>query len=317
MITYCPRTDAIKRLNTLIQDLQTKNQAIILMVDANQSLAECSISTGIKPHSIEWLRLQMGMDGPFIQLMGRHPNSMTQTPNRDIDFILTYGINITNISTLAPNIPSHSDHLGLVFDIDLHSFFSSTYSDIYKIPPRCLTSGNKSSIDKYITYISEQINTHKIPQRIQSLLTKADQPTPSFESVDKHLLNSIYTQVTEILLAGERLCSRKTTQWQPWSPLQREIARTYSYWRQKLIMSAKNLFRWDHLEPLQRHTSILDEDHAVRDYQLIETNLKRVRDRWRACKKKSTAIRKKSLKKGPLSSLPNSNVPKKRRYAQF
>ena len=58
-------------------------------------------------------------------------------------------------------------------------------------------------------------------------------------------------------------------------------------------MSAKNLFRWDHLEPLQRHTSILDEDHAVRDYQLIETNLKRVRDRWRACKKKSTAIRKK------------------------
>jgi len=212
MITYCPRTDAIKRLNTLIQDLQTKNQAIILMVDANQSLAECSISTGIKPHSIEWLRLQMGMDDPFIQLMGRHPNSMTQTPNRDIDFILTYGINITNISTLAPNIPSHSDHLGLVFDIDLHSFFSSTYSDIYKIPPRCLTSGNKSSIDKYITYISEQINTHKIPQRIQSLLTKADQPTPSFESVDKHLLNSIYTQVTEILLAGERLCSRKMTQ---------------------------------------------------------------------------------------------------------
>jgi hypothetical protein len=75
------------------------------------------------------------------------------------------------------------------------------------------------------------MNTHKIPQRLQSLLTKANQPTPSFDSGDKHLLNSIDTQVTEILLAGERLCSRKTTQLQPWPPLQREIARTYSYWR--------------------------------------------------------------------------------------
>ncbi len=60
-------------------------------------------------------------------------------------------------------------------------------------------------------------------------------------------------------------------------------------------MSAKNLFRWDHLEQLRRHTSISDEDQAVRDYQLIKTNLKRARDRWRACKKRSTAIRKKIL----------------------
>jgi hypothetical protein len=154
------------------------------MIDANQPLAECSISTGIKPYSIEGLRLQR--DDPFMQLMGRRPNSMTQTPNWDIDCVLTYGINITSISTLAPNIPSHSDHLGLVFDIDRHFFFSSTYSDIYKIPPRCLTSGNKSSIDKYIKFVSEQMNTHRIPQRIQTLLTIADQPAPSFDTGDKH-----------------------------------------------------------------------------------------------------------------------------------
>ena len=60
-------------------------------------------------------------------------------------------------------------------------------------------------------------------------------------------------------------------------------------------MSAKKLFRWDHLEQLWRHTSISDEDHAIRDYQLIENNLKRARDRWRTCKKRSTAIRKKFL----------------------
>jgi hypothetical protein len=63
------------------------------------------------------------MDDPFIQLVRHRPNSTTQTPNRDIDFVLTFGINIINISTLEPNIPSYSDHIGLLFDLDINSFF--------------------------------------------------------------------------------------------------------------------------------------------------------------------------------------------------
>lgn len=63
------------------------------------------------------------MDNPFIQLLGGRPNSTTNTPNRDIDFLLTYGISVKNISTLLPSIPAHSDHLGIVFDLDLEIFF--------------------------------------------------------------------------------------------------------------------------------------------------------------------------------------------------
>jgi hypothetical protein len=92
--------------------------------------------------STEWLRLQRGTDNPFIQLLGRRPNSTTTTPNRDIDFLLTYGISVKNISTLLPNTPAHSDHLGIVYDLDLGSFFSSVYSEVCTIPPRALTSGN-------------------------------------------------------------------------------------------------------------------------------------------------------------------------------
>jgi hypothetical protein len=51
--------------------------------------------------------------------MARWPNSTTITPNRDIDFVLTYGINVSNLSTMAPNIPVHLDHLGIVLDLDL------------------------------------------------------------------------------------------------------------------------------------------------------------------------------------------------------
>jgi hypothetical protein len=93
------------------------------MLDANQSLADCFSGKRVKPYSIEWLRLQCGLDDLFIQLVSSRPNSTTLTPNHDIDYILTHGIQISNISTLEPNTPAHSDHLGIVFDINMADFF--------------------------------------------------------------------------------------------------------------------------------------------------------------------------------------------------
>jgi len=66
---------------------------------------------------------QRGMDDPFVTLVDARPNSMTVTPHCDIDFILTYGVFAANITTLPPNTPSHSDHLEILIDINLHSFF--------------------------------------------------------------------------------------------------------------------------------------------------------------------------------------------------
>jgi hypothetical protein len=103
----------------------------------------------LKPFTIEWLRVQRGMEDPFVQCVDSRPNSSTLTPNRDIDYILTNGIKIPSIPTLHPNNPAHSDHLGIVFDVDLSSYFSSSYSDIAS-PSHCLlTSGNQKSFDTY------------------------------------------------------------------------------------------------------------------------------------------------------------------------
>lgn len=121
----CPRTNAIKLLYDVIEDLQQKNRAIILVVDANQTLKECYKGNQLRPHSIEWLHLQGGLDDPFVRLTGAHPHSTTLTPLRDIDFILTHGIQVTHVTTLHPNTPACSDHLGMVLDIDAVTFFSS------------------------------------------------------------------------------------------------------------------------------------------------------------------------------------------------
>jgi len=131
--------NAIEKLNGIIQKLQKQHHAIVLMLDTNQSLSDCYKGNTLWRYSIEWLRLQRGMDDPFIKLFNSRPNSTTIIPNRDIDYILTYGVDISNISTLHQNLPCCSDHLGILKDIDLEKFFSSSYSDINSISPRSLT----------------------------------------------------------------------------------------------------------------------------------------------------------------------------------
>jgi hypothetical protein len=201
------------------------------MIDPNQSSKECFSGNQIKPFFIEWLHLQRGLEDPFITLAGCRPNSMTTTANRDIDFILTYGIQVQNITTLYPNCPSHSDHLGIVFDIDLASYFSARYSDIAPTPSRQLSSGNFWSVNKYLEYVKDQIVNHKLAEKVDELVSLATDKNYVFTSHDASLLKEIDQQLTDIMLHGESLCDKKKTSHQPWSPEQRTIARTFSYWK--------------------------------------------------------------------------------------
>jgi len=202
------------------------------MLDANQSGMECWKGKNIQPYTIEWLRQQRGMVDPFIQLLSKRPNSTTLTPNRDIDYVLTYGMNASAITTLSPNIPLISD-LGIILDIDLGSYFSSNYSNIATPSPRILTSGNTRSTTSYIKYFSKQVENHNIIERTHQLLTKAPMDPPTFDGNDAILLNRLDSQITEIMLSAERACSCKSINRQPWSPQERQIARIYSYWRQR------------------------------------------------------------------------------------
>jgi hypothetical protein len=264
-LSYCPQKNAILRIYDIILALQKQNHAVVLMLDANQSYAECFRGSRVRPYSIEWLRLQRGMDDPFISLMQARPNSTTFTPMRDIDYILTYGIKAEIISTLEPNSPAHSDHLGIVINFDLSSHFSSTFSDINNTSPRLLTSGNNSTVSKYIEYVTDQVIHHKLDTKIDQLLSKIHN-NPTILSIEDHAeLNMIDSMLTDIMLAGERHSSSKRIQRQHWSPKQHMIARTFSYWKQKANMETKKIFNWTHLERLRSHTLISDTEHSIND----------------------------------------------------
>ncbi len=58
--SFCPRSNAIQCLKQLMEELQKQQHAIILMLDANQSIQDCYNSKGLKKHSIEWLKTNAG-----------------------------------------------------------------------------------------------------------------------------------------------------------------------------------------------------------------------------------------------------------------
>jgi hypothetical protein len=209
------------------------------MLDANQTMRDCYKGSSVKKYSIEWLRLERGLTDPFVHLMNNRPNSTTTTPNRDINYVFTFGFNVVNISTLGMNFPLTSDHLEIAFDLDIESFFKSHYSDIASHPSRSLTSGNGKSTKLYIDHITKHITDHKLVERTKDLYDKAAMDHSSFTDDDIKELNIIDKQLTEMMLSGEQICARHKANRQDWSPIQRSIARSYSYWKQKAIMESK------------------------------------------------------------------------------
>jgi hypothetical protein len=158
-------------------------------MDANQSSRECFCGSSIKPYTVEWLKVQRGLEAPFISLTGYRPNSTTVHPQRDTDYILTFGISAINVSTLNMNLPAHSDHLGILPDLDLAVFFSSKFSSTHQLLPRILNAGNKTTVDSYVKYSTEQITKHKILERLQvsfDLATKSPPDTRTHKATQYH-----------------------------------------------------------------------------------------------------------------------------------
>jgi len=185
------------------------------MLDANQTYLESTSRPSIKQYTIEWLRIRQRMDDPFRQLLGSRPNSTTQNPSRDIDWVLIYGSTPSVISTLPLNQPALSDHLGIIIDFNLEEYFSTTFSALASLPTRKLTSGNKRAVDAYLKYTHDQIDYHKIWQRTADLLELAEKDPAAFQEPQK-TLNQLDIQVTEILFAGEKQCLKTQINKFPW-----------------------------------------------------------------------------------------------------
>jgi hypothetical protein len=104
------------------------------------------------------------------------------------------------------------------------------------------------------------------------------------------MLNLIDGCLTEIMLAWEKFCAKKSWNQQPCSPKQQEVARISSYWKQKHLMAQRKLFHQCHLDQLQKDTSILDCEHDNYDSCFIYDQTRLRRNKWRSAKNHSHTL---------------------------
>jgi hypothetical protein len=178
------------------------------MIDANQASHECVTTKGVKLHSIEWLRLEHGLDDPFIEPFGRRPPTTTINNGRDIDFIYTWGVQTDRITTLAVNNPANSDHLGVCIDINTETLFQCKYDKLSSCPRRKLTLNNVKAKIHYIYYMTKQWKEQKFFQRAHLLY--AAMMNGTFNITHFTALKDLDKQIMHTLLTGEDQCAKMT-----------------------------------------------------------------------------------------------------------
>ncbi len=266
----CPRKEAIKELHWVIIELKEKNHSIILFLDANQTSQSCYTKGDIKMHTIEWLRLETGMDDPFIQSQGTQPTTTTLHPGRDIDYILTWQVSPQYVSLLPLNIPSYSDHHAFCLDIDIQSLFDNTYSELQQQPRRLLTSTNIKAQATYIHNVQQEWKTQKIHEHVLDLYnTVLDNKAPAL----LEQLQTLDDEITKILLNAESTCNTAHKTRNPWSPQLLLAGKIYSYWKRKMRMCNRNSFRW-HLLDNYEDLNISEDLHSNTERSIIAENLR-------------------------------------------
>jgi hypothetical protein len=290
---YCPRKDAIKELSNLIASLQEKEHVIILMIDANQASIECVNSKGIKPHSIEWLRVEHGLDDPFIEPFGGRPPTTTINNGRDIDFVFTWGVQTDSVTTLAVNTPASSDHLGICIDINTETLFQCKYDKLSSCPRRKLTLNNVKTKLNYISYITKQWTEQKFFQRAQLLY--AAMIDGNFTATHFIALQELDKQITHTLLTGEYKCAKNDKDRNPWSPDLCMAGLHLSYWKKKYKMSLNKAFRWHILDSLNARTNIALHEHKDISQGTIRNKLREARRHWKDIKQKGNELRQQFL----------------------
>lgn len=102
------------------------------------------------------------MQDPFIEYFDHRPNTTTHTPNRDIDYILTYGLPPVKVTTLEYDLPTKSDHIGICLNIPVEVLFCGKYSGLEQWPTRQLTLQNIKAKQRDIKYIQKEFNAQKL-----------------------------------------------------------------------------------------------------------------------------------------------------------
>ena len=217
-----PRRHVLQGLQTLIEDLQSKQHSILLMLDANSTLSDDQ----------EFQALCTGC--ALSDLHSADPASSTYlySDGRRIDYMLGCSAVLASVKrqgTLSYHEGPQSDHRSLFADLDLQALLG------YTIPPsnfpspaaRLLKAGNPELVASYVASMSEYYANHKMSERIDRLYETFT--TMSREQV-RSTLEAWDADQGRAMTAAEKSLRKPPCQY-AWSPALRNAGLLLCYWK--------------------------------------------------------------------------------------
>ena len=220
-----PRKRFLEDLQEAIKQLQAKDHAVILMLDANATL-DTDRHFRDMVNSLDLIDLHQADPAP---------STFLGTPTRRIDYI--FGCPRVNSVTKRQGTLSYtdgpqSDHRGLFIDVDLKQLFDLDLESVQLSDNelRPLRAGNPEHVAQYCERMHAYYEDHNMQERIDRLYKT--HTTMSDEAVRRQLTSWDIDQGRAMAAAERHL--RMKPKPHNWSPDLRNAAFLMRYWRMRL-----------------------------------------------------------------------------------
>jgi hypothetical protein len=283
-----PRKQFLTDLSELIQSLQTKGHAIILMMDSNGQVED--------DHDIQ--NFLATCDLHDLHSSDPAPSTFIGHESRRIDHI--FGCSITTQAMQTSGSLSYlegpqSDHRGLFVDLDTEKILGQklSHSPIAVSTLRPLKSGNPETVEAYHSEMLKYYDDHKMIQRIENLFQNYNNLS---RSQIKRRLEEWDQDQGRAMRHAEATISKPSKPYE-WSPKFRNSGILYRYWKLRLreVQHSENYSgTFDKMEQLIRqHTPSFDlpSRSAISSLEDIKSSLKVAETNMRKCQKDSIDLR--------------------------
>lgn len=281
-----PRRQFILDLQAWLEFLIQEGHQLILTMDCNEDLQSAPGNFTTLMYDPDMVTTNSHHDGSLstlittcglIDILQMHHSAPAPATynrgNKRLDYILI-SQSLTQAVLRSGILPFYSlflsDHRPCYIDIDADQLFN----DIAPIAPltyRGLQTADPRKVEKYITTVKQQLQYHKILDKVHHLQDSAEHQLWSPDHIDEY--EKIDQLDTEIMRHADKILKRKFSKKYEWSPTLAKAVSSVRFWRLKMKRSRGLLVSETILRKNQLAASIPEDISAVTNRQDILDHL--------------------------------------------
>ena len=308
-----PRQRFLSELRSVIDHLQHDGHAILLMLDANGTLAN---DTSLQDFR-DWCGLvDLHSSAPA-------PSTYIGSMNRRIDYMLGCARvveSMTRQGSLAYTEGPQSDHRGLYVDLDIERLMGANATTSIERPStRLLHSGNPELVATYLDGMRDYYADHRVSERIKKLYDEHDTMT---QQQVRHQLTAWDNDQGRAMQHAEMKLKAPARQYQ-WSPKLRNAGVVLRYWKLRLRELkydedySTTFTRWESEIKEYDHAFVLPEKDNSLSIEIVRVYLNKASKQLKKVQKQAMSHRQQSfqdlLSTYETDENPETRIESKRR----